>query len=214
MHVPFTAIQHGLNASECEAWFNVGENELALSSLPSELPVGVEVEHVGGCHNFADEHPYMWSGMKDGLRRKYFSAAATPKPAIPQYRSDAVNVAVHMRRGDVIGNCGFRGPEDADNHEMSRCIPTAYVAGVIRQVVSKLASMTTLTINVQVFTEGSNQNNELDDLKTAAPDVGLNFDGNALHVFHALMSADVYIMAHSSFSLMAAVYGAPDQLVM
>lgn len=51
------------------------------------------------------------------------------------------------------------------------------------------------------------------ELKAVAQDVGINLNGNALHVFHALASADVLIMAHSSFSLTAAVYGAPGQLV-
>ncbi|MEW5320395.1 MAG: hypothetical protein WDW38_011470 [Sanguina aurantia] len=127
-HVPFTHIAHDKNAAECEAWFNLGEGEVLLSSLPKKLPDGVELEHVSGCHDFADGHPYMWSLMKDGLRRKYFSPFATQKPFTPQYRRDAVNVAVHLRRGDVVQNCGVGGRQDDNVHERSRCMPVEYVA--------------------------------------------------------------------------------------
>ncbi|MEW5320393.1 MAG: hypothetical protein WDW38_011468 [Sanguina aurantia] len=206
---------HNKNASECEAWFNVGEGEVPLSSLPATLPDGVELQHVNGCHGFADGHPYMWSLMKDSLRRKYFSPAATQKPAVPQYRADAVNVAVHVRRGDVVKDCGLGGRIDENTHERSRCMPVEYVAKVIEQVVAKLRNMTSRPVNLQVFTEVSrhDKGDELDSIKAVYPTVGLNLDGSVLMTFHALMSADVLIMAHSSFSLMAAVYGAPEQLV-
>lgn len=64
----------------------------------------------------------------------------------------------------------------------------------------------------QVFTEGDDES-EVAELKAVAADVGVNLNGDVLHVFHALASADVLIMAHSSFSLTAAVYGVPGQLV-
>lgn len=70
----------------------------------------------------------------------------------------------------------------------------------------------TLTHTTQVFTEGEHES-EVAELKAVGPNVEINLGGNVLHVFHALASADVLIMAHSSFSLTAALYGAQGQLV-
>lgn len=136
-HAPFVVMGHDLNATACESWFNLGEGELALSSLPVELPEGIVVEHVESCNSWADQNPVLWALIKTSLRKKYFSPAATHKPRTSQYMARAVNVAVHVRRGDALT-------------DSSRCIPNAYIAGIMQQVATRLATLTSLPINFQV----------------------------------------------------------------
>lgn len=205
-----------MDNEKCERWFNLGEGELHLSSLPAQLPEGLSHRQSDGCFAWADDHSHMWTLLKDGLRRKYFSPSALPKSPTPQYKPDSINVGVHIRRGDILHSCAMESdPLRAHMFQdltKSRCMPPKLVAHIVQQVADRLANITSLPINIQVFTEGEHPK-ELPEILKITPKVQINFGGDALIVSHALITSDVLIMAHSSFSLIAAIYGAPEQLV-
>lgn len=174
MHAAFRSMEHVLNVTECESWLNLGEGEMELSSLPVQLPEGIVVEHVESCNSWSDQHPATWLLMKSGLRKKYFSPSATHKSPTPQFITGAVNVAVHVRRGDVLEKCSAGSPDD-HSHEMSRCIPNAYTASVMQQVAARLAAWTSLPINLQVRVQVLSQCCPFAGLVTCGPVSGSGF---------------------------------------
>ena len=197
-HTPIQQMQHDSNASEVEQFINLGENELLADLLPAD-----QVQHVEECHAYSDRHPWLYDALQPTLRQKYFSEQATPKQYPSMFSADTVNVAVHIRRGDVLTafDCDAYSPA-------SRCMPLHITAQIMLQVAELLRSHSiSHPINFQIFSE--NATLEIPGLE--AYQVQLNADVDLLRTFHAFVTADVLIIDHSSFSYAGALFN--DNLV-
>lgn len=127
---------------------------------------------------YAHTFPNRYRSILERLREKYNS---TPKPT-PRLSPKQVNIAVHVRRGD-IGHDNYR-----------------YTANdvIVRRLRNVLAA--TGPSLVHIYSEG--KPSEFGPLQ----DVGeLYLDGCPFQTFHDLVSADVLMTSRSSFSYVAAL---------
>jgi hypothetical protein len=202
VHEPFRRIEHTEGhpdewAASWERMFNLGYGE--ASAVSCSLPrVGIEdfmanrrwwsspcLLSAPNFTAFTDREPDAYLNIAKQLRAKYaLSAAARP-------RSRALEVCVHLRRGDVSAN----DPETAGR--LTRSDAMANSIAQVRTVLKALGAM----IRVRVFSQGSEQD------FTVFRDLGcdLCLDLSALETFRELVAADVLIMSKSSFSYVAAI---------
>jgi hypothetical protein len=125
------------------------------------------------------------SRLTPKLRAKYYSS---DKSAIPVHRKDgAINVAVHVRRGDVTE--GF-----------FRYMPDAPILAAIAQLRAILEQTGRAAI-FNIFSEGS------PDQFAPYSEAGcvLHLSTDTFETFHNLVAADILVPAHSAFSRTAAL---------
>lgn len=200
VHAPFKEFQHGTDAAMAEHFLNLGEDEVQIEEAKAE---GCEVEVTEGCHNFADQNPQLWELARPLFRKRYFSKRAAEKPNdLVMFKIQDINVAVHIRHGDV-GLC--KEPTFMDPFQ--RCQPHNHTALMMLSVAKLLEeSNFTQRINFQVFSEGSSD--DFADLRNMLPgfEIGLNLNDDAFVAFHAFVMADILLTGHSSFSYVPALY--------
>ena len=202
VHEPFRRIEHTEGhpdewAASWERMFNLGYGE--ASAVSCKLPrVGIEdfmadrrwwstpcLLSAPNFTAFTDREQDAYLDIVQQLRAKYaLGAAARP-------RSRALEVCVHLRRGDVSAN----DPETAGR--LTRSDAMANSIAQVRTVLKALGAM----IRVRVFSQGSERD------FTVFRDLGcdLCLDLSALETFRELVAADVLIMSKSSFSYVAAI---------
>lgn len=207
VHTPFASLQHNYNnengwEKKWEDFFGLGKDELKrgdndLRMVPElsleENPLKIKKQAktlfvVRHCHDYADLFPNRYSRIKNKLVEKYYANSKSGYDL--NYDLDKVNVAVHIRRGDVNGNNQFRD-KFTDNR---------YIYDVISRILELIASQG-LEPSFCVYSEGESTNfKELDRLK---PKYFLNI--NPFSTFHNLVCADVLLMSKSTFSYCAAL---------
>ncbi|NGX32740.1 MAG: hypothetical protein K1060chlam4_00790 [Candidatus Anoxychlamydiales bacterium] len=130
-----------------------------------------------------DIDAYYNKDVRDYLKKKYYS---TEKNIIPYFRNDVVNVAVHVRRGDVgIGrNCSARW--SCDEHYLS----------IMNEIRKKYSN-----VFFHVYSEGGEQ----EFVKFKSRDTLLHLNEDIKMTFHALVTADILITSKSAFSFSAAL---------
>jgi len=203
LHTPFRSVEHSpWDSAEqwAERWENVfspGLGELSsecfdydrmpvietgtmppdLPDAPPEEPTLLVVSH---CHWYADACPDSYSLIQTRLRQKYERMSGPVRRA-----ADRLRVAVHIRRGDI-------GEFDAP-----RFTPNSVVAWQIEQVSRALAGF---PHEIHVYSEGAEE--EFWPIQDLAV---LHLNGDVFEDLHSLITADVFIMAKSSFSYTAAL---------
>jgi hypothetical protein len=132
------------------------------------------------CHWYADSHAGFYSLIQPALFRKYQQC-----PRQPWIQNDRLKVAIHIRRGDV-------GERDVE-----RFTPNATVLQRMEQVSRALAS---IPHEMHVFSEGRR-----DDFGPIGDRAVLHLNGDVFECLHNLIAADIFLMAKSSFSYIAAL---------
>lgn len=190
VHTPFTFIQHASRPMEewVEAWetlFNLGAGEAVCETDRPKV--------VSYCHSVAAlELCLGWSHRSDELAQSF-------RAMIPEFRrkyylnksprtTDAVTVAVHIRRGDVT----------ADNPYYFTSNET--VLGTITAVKSLLETHK-LNYRIRVYSQG----NRSDFAELSLPDVEFFLDVDAIWTMEQMIEADVLVMAKGCFSYYAAL---------
>ncbi len=142
---------------------------------------------VAHCHKVTDHHPEAWAAISAGLREKYF---LSPKPELPGYDDGRVQIAVHLRRGDVGSSGQFSERFTTDEIALSRLQRVLDVVGPDRATV-------------RLFSQGSP-----DDFR-AFTDLGvqLHLDDDVFETFHHFVRSDVLFVAKSTFSYLGGVIG-------
>ncbi|XXQ33454.1 Uncharacterized protein PBTT_03916 [Plasmodiophora brassicae] len=188
--VPNT-IEWGADTARVVDFFNLGDGEIHRDDLPG----GVAVDVIDGeaSVNYVDAHPFAIDLARPELRRKYL---ATAKPALPEFAADAVNIAVHIRRG--------YGASDADQR---RIISNGATRDKLVVLVDAIRARTAMPVRLNVYSSGA----PADFTDLDALDPVLHLDTDTFATVHALVMADVLVMAHSSFSYVAALLN--DNLV-
>jgi hypothetical protein len=202
LHTPIKSVEH--NSYHDEDWagrwertFSPGYAELqsaainidAMRVVPAEsmrfeIPRAAPGEPTllvaSECHGYADAHPDFYSLIQPKLRRKY---ARNTRPPLP--RGNRLTVAVHIRRGDV----SERNPD--------RFTSNLTIRNQVDQLHRMLAS---LPHDIHVFSEGSEE-----DFGPIRDRAVIHLNGDVFECLYALIHADIFVMAKSSFSYTAAL---------
>jgi len=120
---------------------------------------------------------------------------STIEPALTYFnKPQGQNVAVHIRRGDVIGN-------STNIDIIVRFMPADY----FKQVILKLQNEDP-TRNFYIFTELTVENKHEFDIFRNIHNLEIISDNNTLSTFHHLANADILVTCKSSFSYISAFY--------
>jgi hypothetical protein len=203
-HTPVSDVAHRpSDASEAEwaeAWenfFNLGAGEVQAADLGYPLrpvakphrfwPRSRSLHVVAHCHRLTNHHPEAWAAIAPSLRERYH---LSPKPELAGYGHGRVQIAVHLRRGDVASSGEFAQWFTPDEVILKRLERVLEVVGKERA-------------RVRLFSEGKPE-----DFK-AFTDLGavLHLDEDVFATFHHLVKSDVLIMAKSTFSYLSALIG-------
>lgn len=195
-HTPFHHMEHNTSSVDAESFFNLGEGEILAEHVPAD-----QLHHVKDCNEFPDGHTWMYDAFQPMLRAKYFSDQATKKEYPRNFKLDAVNVAVHLRRGDNVPVFDCEGPYQFTN----RCMPSSITVQAMLKTVQLLAAHgVEHAVNFQIYTEDAIDIRGLEQL--LPNEVHLNRHVNEFHTYHAFVSADILIIDHSSFSYSAGLF--------
>ncbi len=199
VHTPFISVAHDQPSEEWECFFNLGQDELALAdSNVTSLPVlsvnqpSTDLEPdtlyaIPHCHSFADlsNNVNGYSRLKDKFLTKYH--ASSKKAYGSFYRQGKVNIAIHVRRGDVSAN-SFRHTDNV------------YYRSLLNSLTLIMDDLKT-DVSIHLYSQGAlDQFSDLDGL-----DVSYHLDECPFSAFVNMVSADILITAKSSFSYCAAL---------
>lgn len=205
LHSPFSNVAHA--EGDAASWAARWETFLGLGQEEAMLPADAELvpikefaaayrrnrRHVHGPRAVVQSGNFGFREILETrrsllprLRAKYH---ANDKTGIPLHRRDgAVNVAVHVRRGDIrSGNHGRHVPDAAVLNTIARV--RAAVAAIGREA------------SINLFSEGR------PDQFRAYEEAGcaLHLSTDTFAAFHNLVAADLLVSAPSAFSHLAAL---------
>lgn len=198
-HVP-----HGTTpAAWAQAWeefFNLGAGEVSAAEIEGRgypvvpvpkphrfFPRSRRLHVVAHCHKVTDRHPEAWAAIAPAIREKYL---LSPKPELAGYDNGKVQIAVHLRRGDVGSAGRFSERFTADD----------LVLGRLKRVLDAVGPE---QVTVRLFSQG-----QPDDFR-AFTDLGvqLHLDDDVFESFHHFVRSDVLFVAKSTFSYLGGVIG-------
>jgi hypothetical protein len=148
-----------------------------------------ELARIKSAFPIVNRRPETFELLRDQLRTQY---AMTPKPTV-NYDRDRLQVAIHIRRGDVTLQSKYR----------RRFIPCS----VYEQIIQQLSDVSERAPVFHVFSEAdpSAARHGLEELESL-PGVTLHLNGDAFSAFHHLVSSDALVLGVSSFSFVAGLY--------
>lgn len=206
-HSPVADVAHVPAGTSPEDWsrrwedfFNLGAGEITAAEIEARgypvttvakphrfLPRSRRLHVVAHCHKVTDHHPEAWAAIAPELRNKY---RLSPKPTLPGYDDGRVQIAIHLRRGDVGSSGQFSERFTADEVVLSR------VRRVLEAVGPDRAT-------VRLFSQG-----HPDDFRAFANlGVRLHLDDDVFETFHHFVRSDVLFVAKSTFSYLGGVIG-------
>lgn len=206
-HSPVADVAHVPAGTSPEDWsrrweefFNLGNGETTAAEIEARgypvkpvpkphrfLPRSRRLYVVAHCHKVTDRHPDDWAAIAPELKRKY---ELSPKPTLPGYDDGRVQIAVHLRRGDVGASGQFSERFTSDEIVLSR----------IRRVLEAIGPD---RATVRLFSQGS------PDGFRAFTDLGvqLHLDDDVFETFHHFVRSDILFVAKSTFSYLGGVIG-------
>jgi hypothetical protein len=207
MHSPLrnvARVEGGLDvktwSDQWEQFFNLGHGSKRLDQPPQGDSVRfVRKPHraflrpnrfyiVKHCHRISNEYPEMFATLADQFRACYYS---TPKPTLSGMNPEAMNIAVHLRRGEIT----------KDGPHRDRYIEADHAAAKVMRALDTLPKTDARPRVLHIHSEGKPSDFE-PFLKLGAV---LHLNEDAYTTFHQLVSADVLYMTKSSFSYLAAI---------
>jgi hypothetical protein len=207
VHTPFSKIQHNYEndiewEKKWEEFFNLGLDEVKLSDLgpritreiflneePFRIKKQTNTLHIiRHCHEYADLDPNGYNSLKSRLVGKYYGS---PKQGYELfYDPKKLNIAVHIRRGDVDGNNQFR----------DKFTENSYILRVLSDIL-EITTLHGLDPAICVYSEGFEEDfKELEKLRPK-----FHLDTSPFTTFHNLVEADILLMSKSTFSYCAAL---------
>ncbi len=206
VHTPFKEIAHNEKRepdweANWERFFNLGKGEKHIDAVrKGDLKV-VHLDDlvrlrkkkntlyvVPHCHSYADVFSHNYINVTERFIEKYYS---TPKDVYRSYYDpEKINVAVHVRRGDVSKN-GVNSFRYTDGR---------YIASLLQKLLS-LLSETERDVSVCLYSQGdAGDFPELHEYE-----VTFHLNECVFTTFHNLVLADVLVMSKSAFSYSAAL---------
>ena len=210
VHTPFFTTEHNYNndpkfEDRWETFFNLGDGELSLNEInESELNYEPFMSHYFNQHGVD-----LYDNVRDEYREKYFK---TEKPKLV-YDENCLNVAVHVRRGDILGRHRFKQFGLSDE----------YYIYVMQKLNKELKETSNKEIKFYVFSEYKTHTNKqlgtnletgkwgnynktlFDNFKNLDLDLELILNGCPFSDFHHLIMADILVTSKSFFSYVSAL---------
>lgn len=192
IHIPVDSIGHNYSndetfAQDLEIFSNMGYQFRKFNSLNIFERLFVrKVQHIDGeIHYSTNPDRYFTGKVRSILRENYYSS---PKPNINFFSKDYLNIAIHIRRGDVDPSKKMRYDSNKQYVEIIDRLKLYYKNEKYR---------------IFIFSEGPIS--DFEDIKKTNPDVTLKLNGDLKIAFHSLVIADVLVLSRSSFSYPAAL---------
>ncbi|QJE99076.1 hypothetical protein [Luteolibacter luteus] len=206
-HSPVAEVAHapeGISAADWsrawEGFFNLGTGEPSAAEIEARgfpirpvpkphrfLPRSRCLQVVAHCHKVTDHHPEAWAGIAPLLRERYFFSQ---KPQLAGYGTGQVQVAVHLRRGDVGSTGRFSERFTGDDIVLER----------LKKVIAAIGPD---RVKIRLFSQGDPGSFQ------AFTDLGaqLHLDDDVFETFHHFVSSDVLFVAKSTFSYLGGIIG-------
>lgn len=204
IHTPFTSIQH--NASGIEDWenkwehfFSIGTGETAIRSATAVLPTAQPLRHplllwkkpgvlysVRNCHECTDLVPDQYDLIRTELQQKFF---AGKEFKTPPGAGHIKHIAVHIRRGDV-----------SSGMNSDRYTNVETIIQVLEQIFIFMSD-NRIPYKLHIYSQGKAEEFALFDRYQPV----MHLSENEYDSFFGLVSADILVMAKSSFSYAAAL---------
>ena len=185
--------------SKWENLINLGFNELTIDQINSNKLNVAQVSHprqakkrkntlyvIPHCHKFADRNPNFYSKLLPKFQQKY--AQSSEKPDL-YFIPSKINVAIHIRRGEI-------SKEDSKRYTNNH-----FVLNIIKKISTILNNSGTDPV-FHIFSQGD-----------TGEFLDIHLDSVIFHLkecpftaFHHMVSADILVMAKSSFSYSAALF--------
>ena len=205
VNIPFKKFGNGVNAKKMEVLISIKNNTLNINDpllkkvktvvfgngksfsqfiLPvlcreSEEPVLIKAINF---HTFTrlDADKYVNHKARDVLRSHYYSY---PKPKLPFYNNNCLNIAVHIRRGDV-----------SQSRHAKRYIGIGSYLKTMNDIRDRFKNK---KIQFHIFSQG-----HISQFKRINhTDVMFHLDTDLAVTFHAMVEAPVFIVGPSGLSL-------------
>lgn len=208
-HTPVSEVAHAPEGMSAAAWsrawedfFNLGSGEISAAKIEARgypvrpvakphrfLPRSRCLQVVAHCHKLTDHHPEEWAAIAPLLRERYL---LSEKPALAGYDDGRVQVAVHLRRGDVGSTGRFSERFTGDEIVLERLKKVLSVIGPERATV-------------RLFSQGDPESfRAFTDLGAR---VHLHLDDDVFETFHHFVRSDVLFVAKSTFSYLGGIIG-------
>jgi len=175
VHTPFRRSKRHSNTTPepdvIERFFNLGFGELHSPIQDCKIV---------STPNFFAKNPDVYNQIMPTIKKRYNLSLKECS-----YNTNILNIALHIRRGDVV------------SHNSKRYTSNAIYLNIIR----RLDKLNLPPHQFHVFSEGRKE--EFSDFRDVAL---LHLNGDALDTFHHLVKSDIFVMAKSSFSYSAALY--------
>ncbi|WP_373218913.1 alpha-1,2-fucosyltransferase [Ruminococcus sp. 5_1_39BFAA] len=210
-HIPFSSVKNPFVPNNWDTFLGFGTNEVKVKDLLNSgwkrvvLPLfdekdKAQVERIGDIIASyqgekvvflleQDQFYFNQYDISDVLQNKFYSVHQRNNEELV-YRADEYNIAVHIRRGDIVLKPGEENP----NLKM-RWMDNAYFVNALKYTLSEINSEK--PIHIYLFSQGKREDypefNEFDNV-TFCVDMG------AQESFLHMVFADALITSKSSFS--------------
>lgn len=203
VHTPFDKVWGSGDAKEWEDFFNLGKSEIAIDDIDTgslnvvyiDQPLFIRFKPntlyvVQHCHSFADSgsNARLYSNIVDRLVEKYRSS---PKEKDQLFnKSEKVNIAIHVRRGDV-SETGIHSERYTNN---------LHYKSLLNSLIKMLNELK-IGSSIHLYSQGSAKDfYDLEDFN-----IHYHLDECVFTTFDNIVEADVIIMSKSTFSYTAAL---------
>jgi len=200
VHTPFKKIAHGKNLEvKWERFFNLGKDEIIYDDIDNFFLRVIHITHpneisrkanrlyvIQHAHGFADSDPNCYENIADKFLEKY--NGSSKKHYKLSGNTGKVNIAVHVRRGDVS-----RG-------DVQRYTDTLFYKNLLSGVASILNDAG-IEASIHLYSQG--ELSDFFDLEEV--DINYHLNECVFTTFYNLTEADILIMSKSSFSYSAAL---------
>lgn len=204
IHTPFKKIEHNIEndkffESKWESLVNLGFNELSIGQIKLDKLDIVQVGHprevkkientlyvIPQCHKFVDRDPNLYLKLLPKFQQKY--AQSSKKPNL-YFDPSKINVAIHIRRGVVT------------KKSSKKYTSNQLILSLIKSISSALSDLGVKPI-FYIFSQGNME----EFLDIHLDRVIFHLNECPFTTFHNMVSADVLVMAKSSFSYSAALF--------
>lgn len=138
----------------------------------------------------SDQSVYDYTVHRENIRTKYWNTRKK-NPLKYDWRQDKLNIAVHLRRGDIMKM------NKKEKNFKQRWLDNAYFINIITTIKRLLPE---LNMDIHIFSQGNIVDfREFEKLEN----VVYHLDEDEYQTFHSMIVADILILSPSSFSYFA-----------
>ncbi len=144
-------------------------------------------------HLQEEQNIYDQTSTADILRKKYW-ARRNRYPIVNTFDSSKINIAVHIRRGDVV-----KWKQEQIANWQARWLDNSYFINVLIKLTQVLQDK---SIAIHIYSQG--ELTEFEEFKQF-PEVIFHINEDAFQTFHGMVLADILVTSPSDFSYIAGI---------